>query len=52
MIVATVPLNFTMLLEGVVLKFVPVIVIDEPTVPFVGLKPVMVGEVVGVYTVN
>lgn len=44
-IVATVPLNFTMLLDGVVLKFVPVIVTDVPTTPMAGVKLRIVGEV-------
>lgn len=40
---ASAPLNFTMLLAGVVLKFVPVIVTEVPTTPLVGLKLVIVG---------
>ena len=39
---AVVPLNFTILLAGVVSKFVPVIVTDVPTRPLVGVKLVMV----------
>jgi hypothetical protein len=46
-IVAVVPLNFTVLLAAVVLKFVPVIVIEVPTLPDVGLNKVMVGEFAG-----
>ena len=41
--VVEVPLNLTVLLAGVALKFVPVIVTVAPTRPFVGLKPDMVG---------
>jgi hypothetical protein len=41
--VAAVPLNFTALLEGVVLKFVPVIVTVVPTGPEAGAKEVIVG---------
>jgi hypothetical protein len=41
--VAAVPLNSTMLLDGVVLKLVPVIVTVAPTAPLVGEKLVMVG---------
>jgi hypothetical protein len=41
--VAAVPLNMTVLLAGVALKFVPVIVTDAPTTPLVGLKLVIVG---------
>ena len=41
--VAVVPLNFTVLLAGVVEKFVPEIVTVAPTVPLVGAKPLMVG---------
>ena len=48
--VAVVPLNFTVLLAAVVLKFVPVIVTVAPTKPLVGLKLAMVG-VVAVVTV-
>ena len=40
---AATPLNSTSLLPGVVLKFVPVIVIEAPTAPLEGLNPVMVG---------
>ena len=40
---AVVPLNITMLLAGVVLKFVPVMVTTVPMGPLVGLKEVMVG---------
>jgi len=43
-IVATVPLNLTMLLAAVVLKLVPVIVTGVATGPDAGLKFVMVGE--------
>jgi hypothetical protein len=43
LILATVPLNLTILLAGVVLKFVPVIVTEVPTGPEIGLKLVMVG---------
>ena len=41
--VARAMLNFTLLLAGVVSKFVPVIVTGVPGVPLVGLKPVIVG---------
>jgi hypothetical protein len=37
--VADVPLNFTVLFEGVVLKLVPLIVTDVPTAPIVGVNP-------------
>ncbi len=37
------PLNSTSLLEGVVLKFVPVRMMEAPTAPLVGLKFVIVG---------
>ena len=50
-IVAVVPLNFTMLFAAVVLKLVPVMVTEAPTAPLVGLKEVMVG-VVAVVTVK
>ena len=43
MLVTVVPLNFTVLLPAVVLKFVPVIVTDVPTGPLFGLKLVIVG---------
>lgn len=42
--VAVVPLNFTVLLAGVVLKFVPVMVTVLPISPLVGVKEVMVGN--------
>ena len=42
--VAVVPLNFTVLLAGVALKFVPAIVTEVPTAPLVGVKLVIVGE--------
>jgi len=41
--VAVVPLNLTVLLELVVLKFVPWIVTDVPTGPLVGVNEVIVG---------
>jgi len=41
---ANVPLNLTMLFDGVVLKFVPEIVTIVPTAPSVGSKLVMVGD--------
>ena len=41
--VATVPLNCTTLIACTGLKLVPVIVIDSPVVPRVGVKLVMVG---------
>lgn len=41
--VAFVPLNATVLLAGVVLKFVPVIVTDAPTAPVAGVNDVIVG---------
>ena len=41
--IAGVPLNFTILLAGVVSKLVPLIVTDVPTNPLVGLKLVTVG---------
>lgn len=40
---AGMPLNSTILLAGVVLKFVPVMVTVVPAIPPVGLNPVMVG---------
>jgi hypothetical protein len=40
---AVVPLNFTILFAGVVLKFVPVIVTVVPTTPVAGVKDEMVG---------
>jgi hypothetical protein len=43
MVVAAVPLNFTVLVPCVVPKFVPVIVTDAPTAPVVGDKLVMLG---------
>jgi len=45
---AVVPLNFTVLLAGVVLKFVPVIITDALTVPEVALNEVMVGNAAAV----
>jgi len=42
-VVAAVPLNFTVLVPCVVPKFVPVIVTDEPTAPDVGDRLVMLG---------
>ena len=45
---AAVPLNLTPLFAGVVSKFVPVIVIDVPTPPVVGVKLVIVGAAVTV----
>ena len=47
---AVVPLNCTILLAGVVSKFVPVIVTDVPTRPLVGVKLVMVA-MAGAHTV-
>jgi len=47
--VAVVPLNLTVLLAAVELKFVPEIVTEEPTAPLVGLKLEIVG---GTVTVN
>jgi hypothetical protein len=41
--IAAVPLNVSVLVPCVAPKFVPVIVIDVPTVPVVGLRVVMVG---------
>ena len=41
--VAVVPLNMTVLLAGVAMKFVPVMTTDVPTSPLVGLKLVIVG---------
>ncbi len=41
--VAVVPLNCTVLFEGVVLKFAPVIVTEIPTEPEVGVNEVIVG---------
>jgi len=41
--IAATSLNFTMLLAGVVLKFVPVIVTVAPPTSFVGVKLVIVG---------
>ena len=43
--VASVPLNRTVLLPGVALKFVPVMVTVVPIGPVVGVKKVMVGSV-------
>jgi hypothetical protein len=43
--VAVVPLNLTVLLAGVALKFVPVIVTVVPVTPDVGVKEVIVGDV-------
>jgi hypothetical protein len=43
MVVAAVPLNFTVLVPCVVPKFVPVIVTDAPTAPVVGDRLVMLG---------
>lgn len=40
---AVVPLNKTVLLAGVVLKFVPVIITEVPVGPLAGVKLVMVG---------
>ena len=48
---AVVPLNFTELLSGVMLKLVPVIVTVAPAIPEVGLKLAMVGEE-GVLTIK
>jgi hypothetical protein len=42
-VAAAVPLNLTVLLAAVVLKFVPVIVTDVPSSPLVGVKLVTVG---------
>jgi hypothetical protein len=41
---AAAPLNFTVLVPCVAPKFVPVIVIDAPTAPEVGDRPLMTGE--------
>lgn len=41
---AVVPLNFTVLFAGVVLKFVPVMVTASPIMPLAGVKPVIVGN--------
>jgi hypothetical protein len=49
LIVAATPLNFTILLPGMMLKSVPEIVTEIPTCPEIGLKPVTVG---GLMTVN
>ena len=49
LIVATTPLNFTILLPGMMLKSVPDMVTEIPTCPEIGLKPVTVG---GLMTVN
>jgi hypothetical protein len=43
---AVVLLNFTVLLAGVPLKFVPVRVTDVPTAPLTGLKFVIPGRMV------
>lgn len=45
--VAVTPLNFTVLLAAVVLKFDPVIVTAEPTSPDAGVKPEIAGGVTG-----
>lgn len=42
---AVVPLNLTVLFAGVVSKFVPVIVTEDPTGPLIGLKLLIVGGV-------
>jgi hypothetical protein len=42
--IAKVPLNLTMLLPGVALKFVPEMVTVAPTAPLSGLNPEMVGD--------
>ena len=42
-VVAVVPLNFTVLVPCVAPKFVPVMVTDAPTAPVVGERLVMVG---------
>ena len=42
--VLTVPLNDTILFDGVVLKLVPLIVTIAPTEPLTGLNPLIVGE--------
>ena len=52
LIVAVVPLNFTVLLAAVVLKFVPVIVTDVPTTPLVGVKDETVGAGIKVNPAN
>ena len=41
---AVIPLKVTVLLDGLVLKFSPVIVTDVPGSPFAGVKPEIVGE--------
>lgn len=48
--IAVVPLNLTLLLAGVALKFVPMMVMVVPTLPLGGLNEVMVGK--GVTTVK
>jgi hypothetical protein len=45
---ATVPLNLTVLLDGVESKLVPVIVTVVPTPPLVGVKLVIVGTMMTV----
>ena len=42
---AVVPLNWSVLLAGVVLKFVPIMLTVVPTKPDVGVKEVIVGKV-------
>jgi hypothetical protein len=42
-VVAVVPLNFTVLVPCVAPKFVPAITIDEPTAPLFGVRLVMLG---------
>jgi hypothetical protein len=46
-VVATVPLNVTVLVPLVAPKFVPVTVTDAPIAPHAGVKPVMEGPVTG-----
>ncbi len=50
-IVAVVPLNVTVLLDGAISKFVPVIVTVVPTGPLIGVKLVIVGGCVTVKSV-
>ena len=47
-VVAVVPLNFTVLVPCVEPKFVPVIVTDAPTAPVVGDRLLMLGKTVKV----
>jgi len=49
---ATVPLNLTILLDGVLLKLVPIIVTDVPADPLTGVNDVIVGANADIFTVK